>query len=74
MGKTYDLIDDRLSQFIRAQQMFFVATAPLADGGSINLSPRKPLLRRISPEPSRQTENARGVQRLDGWKIPAPIP
>ena len=40
MGKTYDSIDDRVSSFIRAQQMFFVATAPLADDGSINLSPK----------------------------------
>jgi hypothetical protein len=38
MGKTYDSIDDSLSKFIRAQQMFFVATAPLANDGNINLS------------------------------------
>jgi hypothetical protein len=40
MGKTYDSIDAKLSEFIQAQQMFFVATAPLADEGSINLSPK----------------------------------
>jgi hypothetical protein len=40
MGKTYDSIDDRLREFIQAQQMFFVATAPLASDGSVNLSPK----------------------------------
>lgn len=40
MGKTYDSIDDSVSKFIRGQQMFFVATAPLAADGSINLSPK----------------------------------
>jgi hypothetical protein len=40
MGKTYDAIDDKVSKFIQAQQMFFVATAPLADDGNINLSPK----------------------------------
>lgn len=40
MGKTYDAIDDRLAEFIRAQQMFFVATAPLASDGCVNLSPK----------------------------------
>jgi hypothetical protein len=33
-------IDDRLRQFILAQPMFFVSTAPLAPGGHINLSPK----------------------------------
>ena len=40
MGKTYDGIDDRLRAFIEAQQMFFVATAPLSGEGHINLSPK----------------------------------
>lgn len=40
MGKTYDIIDDRLAAFIRAQQMFFVATAPLSADGNINVSPK----------------------------------
>ena len=40
MGKTYDSIDDRLSTFIGAQQMFFVATAPMAEDGCVNLSPK----------------------------------
>ncbi len=40
MGKTYDSIDETLSKFIQAQQMFFVATAPLASDGNINLSPK----------------------------------
>ena len=40
MGKTYDQIDDKLADFIRKQQMFFVATAPLSEEGHINVSPK----------------------------------
>jgi hypothetical protein len=29
MGKVYEEIDETLREFIRAQQMFFVATGPL---------------------------------------------
>jgi hypothetical protein len=36
----YGEIDDSLQMFINAQQMFFVATAPLGAGGHINLSPK----------------------------------
>src|SRR5258705_18846 len=40
MGKTYEHIDAALEEFIRSQQMFFVATAPLNAGGHLNLSPK----------------------------------
>jgi hypothetical protein len=40
MGKTYDKLDDQLIDFIKAQQMFFVATAPLSGEGRVNLSPK----------------------------------
>jgi hypothetical protein len=40
MGRTYDRIDGRLSEFIRAQPIFFAATAPLAGTGTVNLSPK----------------------------------
>jgi len=40
MGKILAELDDRLQAFIAEQQMFFVATAPLAAGGHINLSPK----------------------------------
>ena len=40
MGKTYEYIDATLEEFIRAQQMFFVATAPLNASGHVNLSPK----------------------------------
>lgn len=40
MGKVFDGIDARLTAFIEAQQMFFVATAPLAEAGHINVSPK----------------------------------
>jgi hypothetical protein len=40
MGKVLDAIDEAISEFIAAQKMFFVATAPLSAEGSINLSPK----------------------------------
>jgi predicted pyridoxine 5'-phosphate oxidase superfamily flavin-nucleotide-binding protein len=40
MGKTYEEISPRLREFIEAQPMFFTATAPLAEDGTINLSPK----------------------------------
>jgi hypothetical protein len=39
MGKLHERIDGRLRDFIEAQHMFFVATAPSGDGGHVNLSP-----------------------------------
>ena len=40
MGKVHAEIDDRLTKMIQAQHVFFVATAPLASEGSLNLSPK----------------------------------
>ena len=40
MGKSYDQLDETLTAFIKAQKMFFVATAPLAGVGSVNVSPK----------------------------------
>ncbi len=40
MGKIHDQIDERVAGFIAAQKMFFVATAPLASDGRVNLSPK----------------------------------
>lgn len=40
MGKTFERIDAALETFIRAQQMFFVATAPLGATGHVNISPK----------------------------------
>ena len=40
MGKVFDEIDDRLREFIESQHMFFVATAPMAADGLVNLSPK----------------------------------
>ena len=40
MGRTYDAIDDRLRGFLERQPLFFVATAPLAADGHVNLSPK----------------------------------
>ncbi len=40
MGKVYDTIDATATDFIRRQHVFFVATAPLAADGHLNLSPK----------------------------------
>lgn len=40
MGKTYDGITPELREWIAAQHMFFVATAPLAAAGHVNCSPK----------------------------------
>src|SRR5215831_13940441 len=40
MGKVHDGIDDRLREFILAQAVFFVATAPCGPGGHVNVSPK----------------------------------
>ena len=40
MGKVLDVISDELAAWIAAQPMFFVATAPLAADGHVNLSPK----------------------------------
>jgi len=40
MGQVSDAIDERTAAFIRAQRMFFVATAPLDANGHVNLSPK----------------------------------
>ena len=43
MGKVYDLIDERLAEWIMAQPMFFVGTAPSGAGGHVNISPKGPI-------------------------------
>jgi hypothetical protein len=40
VGKIFDDIDESLARWIGEQPMFFVATAPLARDGHVNLSPR----------------------------------
>ena len=40
MGKVFDGIDERLAAWVAAQPMWFVATAPLAANGQVNVSPR----------------------------------
>lgn len=40
MGKIFDTIDADLAAWIAAQPVFFVATAPRADDGLVNVSPR----------------------------------
>ena len=40
MGKKYSSVEDSLKQFIEAQQVFFVGTAPLDGEGHVNVSPK----------------------------------
>jgi hypothetical protein len=40
MGKTYDEIDEKLGAWLEQQHLFFVATAPLAQDGHVNVSPK----------------------------------
>lgn len=40
MGRTYDVIDQRLTDWITAQPVFFVATAPLSGDSLVNCSPK----------------------------------
>lgn len=40
VGKVFDGIDESLAAWIAAQPMWFVATAPLAADGRVNVSPR----------------------------------
>lgn len=50
MGKVLDEISTELAEFIRAQPLFFVATAPLSREGHVNLSPKGlDTLRILSP-------------------------
>ena len=40
MGRVHSEIDERLANWIQSQHVFFVATAPLAPEGNLNLSPK----------------------------------
>lgn len=40
MGKIFPVIDDALADWLAAQHLFFVATAPSGDGGHVNCSPK----------------------------------
>ena len=40
MARTHEALDEQLSEWITAQPVFFVATAPSGDDGHVNLSPK----------------------------------
>jgi hypothetical protein len=40
MGRVHEGIDDRMRAFLERQAVFFVATAPLARDGHVNVSPK----------------------------------
>jgi hypothetical protein len=43
LGKTFPGIDERLAGWIAEQPLFFVASAPLAADGHVNVSPKGPI-------------------------------
>jgi hypothetical protein len=43
VGRVYDRIDDHQREWIARQALFFVGTAPLADDGHVNVSPKGPI-------------------------------
>ncbi len=43
MGRVYERIDDHLRDWIGRQALFFVGTAPLAEDGHVNVSPKGPI-------------------------------
>jgi hypothetical protein len=43
LGKKFPGIDEHLARWIAAQPMFFVASAPLAADGHVNVSPKGPI-------------------------------
>jgi hypothetical protein len=43
MAKVFDGIDDHMRGWIARQPLFFVGTAPLADDGHVNVSPKGPI-------------------------------
>lgn len=40
MGKIYEEIDEKLAGWLGSQHLFFVGTAPLAEDGHVNVSPK----------------------------------
>lgn len=40
MAKTFEVIDEKMADWLVAQPVFFVSTAPLAADGSVNCSPK----------------------------------
>ena len=52
MARTYEQIDEHLREWIARQPMFFVASAPLAEDGHVNVSPKGPggSLRVLGPD------------------------
>lgn len=51
MARTYDEITEQLRAWVERQPMFFVGSAPLADDGHVNVSPKGPIgsLRILGP-------------------------
>lgn len=52
MARAYDTIDEHLATWIARQPMYFVGSAPLAEDGHVNVSPKGPIgsLRVLGPQ------------------------
>ena len=53
MAKVFDEITDHIRAWVERQHMFFVATAPLAGDGHVNVSPKGPIGTFAVLDPSR---------------------
>ena len=53
MGKLYDELTPKLTQFISEQKLFFVGTAPLSQRGHVNISPKGMVTAREAPRPAK---------------------
>jgi len=43
LARVFDGVDARLAEWIAAQALFFVASAPLSEAGHVNVSPKGPI-------------------------------
>ena len=61
MARQYETIDEHLAGWIARQPLFFVGSAPLAEDGHVNVSPKGPIgsLRVLGPT------TVRAVTHLD---------
>ena len=51
MGKTYEVIDEKIERWMSRQKMFFVATAPIGTDALVNCSPKgRDTLRVLDPK------------------------
>ena len=71
MAKLFDEITEHMSDWIGRQALFFVATAPLAGDGHVNVSPKGPIgsLAVLGPPGSRYLRIER-IGHTPNWDDP----